>query len=117
MIGNQSGAHSLKQIDKKKEKETEDLEDHVWDSLFDDVAGPDLVIQNMQMKTTRICPHLADGHSWKSPLSRFTLLGTNSQGDSVLGLRLSSAWTEQVKSTSSGPHDTHKTSPHIVQEI
>lgn len=85
MTGNQSGTHSLKQIDNKKEKETEDLEVHLWDSLFDDVAGPDLVIPDMQMQTTSTCPHLADSHSWKSPLGDRFLRGTLFWGsDSLL---------------------------------
>lgn len=77
MIGIQNGTRFLKQISNKREKETEDLENHVWDSLFNDVAGPHLVIQNMQMKTTHICPHPTDNHSWKSLLFCFPFLGTN----------------------------------------
>lgn len=34
MTGNQSRAHSLKQINNKKEKETDDSEDNVWDSCL-----------------------------------------------------------------------------------
>lgn len=119
MIGNQSGAHSLNQIDKKKEKKKKrrlgrsPMGFLVWRCGRPWFSHSEYANED----------HPPSVHTWLivtvgSHLCHVSLSwGRILNGDSVLGLRQSSAWIEQVKSTSSGPHDTHKTSPPIAQEI